>query len=103
MAAGTAASSAEVVLASEMAPAIATYECPPASTVEVTATPGMPKRRRVVPMAHQRGQQPKHRPQLLPRCMYCRCVGGSVSPWPNATVLDSVALCGGMTLWSAPM
>jgi len=35
--------------------------------------------------------------------VYCRCVGESVSPWPNATVLDSVAPCGGMTLWSAPM
>ena len=34
---------------------------------------------------------------------YCRCVGGSVSPWPHTTVLDSVALCGGMTRWSAPM
>jgi len=33
----------------------------------------------------------------------CRCVGGSVSPWPSTTVLDSVAPSGGMTLWSAPM
>jgi len=37
------------------------------------------------------------------RGRYCRCVGGSVSPWPSTTVLDSVAPCGGMTLWSAPM
>jgi len=34
--------------------------------------------------------------------MYCRCVGGSVDPWPRITVSDSVALCGGMTVLSAP-
>jgi len=37
------------------------------------------------------------------RGRYCRCVGGSVSPCPSTTVLDSVAPCGGMTLWSAPI
>jgi len=26
---------------------------------------------------------------------YCRCVGGSVDPWPSITVPNSVALCGG--------
>ena len=34
---------------------------------------------------------------------YCRCVGGSVGPWPSITVPNSVALCGGMTVLSAPM
>jgi len=36
------------------------------------------------------------------RGRYCRCVGGSVDSWPRITVSDSVALCGGMTVLSAP-
>jgi len=37
------------------------------------------------------------------RGRYCRCVGGSVGPWPSITVPNSVALCSGMTVLSALM
>ena len=44
-----------------------------------------------------------NRPSYYDTSYYCACVGGSVDPWPSITVLDSVALCGGMTVLSAPM
>jgi len=54
------------------------------------------------------GQKPGQLTKVTPHeeeagTPYCRCVGGSVDPWPSITVPNSVALCGGMTVLSATM
>jgi len=69
----------------------------------MTITVGVKCAPECIKMHHFEGQnRPTSPSQTLGRGHYCRCVGESADPWPRITVSDSVALCGGMTVLSAP-